>query len=164
MVVFSYEICRTYSFGCPNNPIQYLVVTTNEITNDIIKMIDISNVKNVAFSIPHNITGNNRSTILEFNVDTFTWSRFVRELHYLEFRGVLVNNQLTGNHIAGMSTLKGLYIGATKYPLLEGEDVSVLPIIPKVILNGYGMVQKSENMKKWLDIIRLNGGNVEEYV
>lgn len=164
MVVFSYEICRTNSFGSPNNPIQYLVVTTNEITNDIIKMIDISTVKNVVFSIPPNITDKNRSTLLEFTVDPFTWSMFVRELYYLEFRGVLVNNQLTSNNIACMTSLKGLYIGATNYPLLDGEDISVLPIIPKVLLNGYGMVQKSNNMKKWLDIIRLNGGNVEEYV
>ena len=75
----------------------------------------------------------------------------------MEFRGKLVNNQLTAKHFEAMKNVKGLYIGATNYALFDNEDISQLPLIQFVLLNGYGLVIESENMKKWLEISNKNG-------
>jgi len=63
-----------------------------------------------------------------------------------------------------MRNIKGLYIGSTNYLLFENEDVSKLPMIQCLLLNGYGMVIISENMKKWLEKLKLNGCICEHYI
>jgi len=55
-----------------------------------------------------------------------------------------------------MVLLKGLYIGNTNYKLFDNEDISNLPMLKCLSLNGYGMVQQSQNMQKWLEKLDRN--------
>lgn len=146
-----------------NNNISYLVVTTNEINNEIIKSIDTFYVKNIIFQIPLNTMDSNvkRDITFDFKVDISVWQLFVRNIEYLEFNGKLVRNQLNVSHFECMTSMRELYIGSTDYPLFDNEDVSTLPLINFVLLNGYGLVICSENMEKWLEKLKLNGCTYE---
>ena len=42
-----------YAIHSNNNREPYLVITTNEITNEIVEMIDTKTTKNIAFQIPY---------------------------------------------------------------------------------------------------------------
>ena len=140
-----------------------MVITTNEITDNILEQIDTTTTKNIIFQIPSsNIKG--RDITFDFKVDIFIWNIFISDIEYLEFRGVIVKNQLTVKHFEYMRNIKGLYIGSTNYLLFENEDVSKLPMIQCLLLNGYGMVIISENMKKWLEKLKLNGCICEHYI
>ena len=152
-----------FSQKANNNNISYLVVTTNEINNEIIKSIDTFYVKNIIFQIPLNTMDSNvkRDITFDFKVDISVWQLFVRNIEYLEFNGKLVRNQLNVSHFECMSSMKELYIGSTDYPLFDNEDVSTLPLINYVLLNGYGLVICSENMEKWLEKLKLNGCTYE---
>jgi hypothetical protein len=159
MVLFGVENQKyTLSKKYYNNTDPYLVITTNEITNEIIKSIDRLN-KNIIFKIPYNSYNDstNHDITFDFKVDICVWTTFIKNIEYLEFRGKLVKNQLNVQHFECMSNIKGLYIGSTDYPLFDNEDISKLPLIEYVLLNGYGLVIVSENMEKWLEKIRLNG-------
>jgi hypothetical protein len=163
MVLFGVENQKyTLSKKYYNNTDPYLVITTNEITNEIIKSIDRLN-KNIIFKIPYNSYNDStsREITFDFNVDICVWTTFIKNIEYLEFRGKLVKNQLNVQHFECMSNIKGLYIGSTDYPLFDNEDISKLPLIEYVLLNGYGLVIVSENMEKWLEKIRLNGYTCE---
>lgn len=93
----------------------------------------------------------------DFKADIWTWNTFVCNVEHLEFRGILVKNQLNVQHFECMLSIKSLYIGSTNYVLFDNEDVSKLPMIPYISLNGYGLVLCSENMEKWLEKLKLNG-------
>lgn len=159
MVVFSIEYQDlAYSKNGSNNKEPYLIILTNEITNEILKMIDTQRTKNIAFQIPYNNHNGStkRDITFDFKVDIWVWRNFVREINRLEFRGKLVKKQLTVQHFECMERIRGLYIGSTDYPLFENEDISNLPLIDYVSLNGYGMVICSENMNKWIEKLELN--------
>ena len=129
----------------------YLVITTNEITNEILNSVD-TRTRNIIFQIPLN----NASIIFDLKAHISTWNRFVSNIKHLEFRGKLVNNQWNVQHFECMTSMSSLYIGSTDYALFDNEDVSKLPMIPYILLNGYGLVQCSENMEKWLEKLKLN--------
>ena len=163
MVLFGVENQKhTFSKKLSNNTDPYLVIITNEITNEIIQSIDRLN-KNIIFQIPYNsYTGStNRDITFDFKVDICVWNVFVRNIEYLEFRGKLVKNQLNVQHFECMTCVRGLYIGSTDYPLFDNEDISNLPLIEYVSLNGYGLVIGSENMEKWLEKLKQNGYTYE---
>jgi hypothetical protein len=167
MVLFSVENnnnkYNTFSRSLSSNLDPFLVITTNEITDNILEQIDTTTTKNIIFQIPSsNIKG--RDITFDFKVDIFIWNIFISDIEYLEFRGVIVKNQLTVKHFENMRNIKGLYIGSTNYLLFENEDVSKLPMIKCLLLNGYGMVIISENMKKWLEKLKLNGCICEHYI
>jgi len=160
MVLFGVENKKhTFSKKLSNNTDAYLVIITNEITNEIIQSIDRLN-KNIIFQIPYN-DFKNRDITFDFKVDIWVWNTFVRNIEYLEFRGKLVKNQFNVQHFECMSAIRGLYIGSTDYPLFDNEDVSKLPLIEYVSLNGYGLVIGSENMEKWLEKLKQNGYTYE---
>jgi hypothetical protein len=167
MVLFSIGVennkYSTFLMSSSSNLDPFLVITTNEITDDIIKQID-KTTKNIIFQIPSKSNIKGRDITFDFQVDIFIWNRFISDIEYLEFRGVIVNNQLTLKHFENMRNIKGLYIGSTNYSLFENEDVSKLPMIQCLLLNGYGMVIISENMKKWLEKLKLNGCICEHYI
>jgi len=164
MVMFGIEYNKNgYATHSNNNREPYLVITTNEITNEIVEMIDTKTTKNIAFQIPINCIGK-RDITFDFKVDIWVWRTFVREITHLEFRGKLVKNQLNAEHVECMTSVRCLYIGSTDYPLFENEDTSKLPLINVVLLNGYGMVIGSENMEKWLERSKLNGCRCERYI
>ena len=161
MVVFGIEQQDfAYSKMGSNNKEPYLIILTNEITNEILEMIDTKTTKNIAFQIPYANTfldNTKRDINFDFKVDIWAWRNFVRDINYLEFMGKLVKNQLNLQHFECMTRICGLYIGSTDYPLFDNEDVSKLPIIKYISLNGYGLVNCSENMEKWLEKLKLNG-------
>jgi hypothetical protein len=160
MVLFGVENQKhTFSKKLADNTDPYLVIITNEITNEIIKSIDRLN-KNIIFQIPYNDL-KKRDITFDFKVDIWVWTTFIKNIEYLEFRGMLVKNQLNVQHFECMSSIRGLYIGSTDYPLFDNEDVSKLPLIEYVSLNGYGLVIGSENMEKWLEKLKLNGYTYE---
>ena len=160
MVLFGVENQKhTFSKKLADNADPYLVIITNEITNEIIKSIDKLN-KNIIFQIPYNDL-KKRDITFDFKVDIWVWATFIKNIEYLEFRGMLVKNQLNVQHFECMSGIRGLYIGSTDYPLFDNEDVSKLPLIEYVSLNGYGLVIGSENMEKWLEKLKLNGYTYE---
>lgn len=167
MVLFGVERLRPpFDKATTNNLIQpCLVITTNEITNELLRSIDTNTTKNIVFTVPfcfpysHKI----RDITFDFIADIWTWESFARNIEHLEFRGKLVKRQLTVKHFESMLSIRSLYIGSTDYPLFDNEDVSKLPMIPYVLLNGYGLVIGSENMEKWLEKIKLNGCTYERY-
>jgi hypothetical protein len=160
MVLFGVENQKhTFSKKLADNTDPYLVIITNEITNEIINSIDRVN-KNIIFQIPYNDL-KKRDITFDFKVDIWVWNTFIKNIEYLEFRGMLVKNQLNVQHFECMSGVRGLYIGSTDYPLFNNEDVSKLPLIEYVSLNGYGLVIGSENMEKWLEKLKLNGYTYE---
>jgi len=117
MALFSIEDNKfiTFSRSSSSNLSPFLVITTNEITNDILKQID-KTTKNIIFQIPSsNIKC--RDITFDFKVDIFNWNIFISNIEYLEFRGVIVSNQLTVKHFENMRNIKGLYIGSTNYSL-----------------------------------------------
>jgi len=163
MVLFGIEHQKhTFSKKLSDNTDPYLVIITNEITNEIIQSIDRLN-KNIIFQIPYNnYNGSTKCDItFDFKVDIWVWTAFVRNIEYLEFRGKLVKNQLNVQHFECMKCIRGLYIGSTDYPLFDNEDISSLPLIEYVSLNGYGLVIGSENMEKWLEKLKQNGYTYE---
>jgi hypothetical protein len=154
MVLFSTEKQKRLKNG---NGEPFLIITTNEITNEILNLIDTDNSKHIAFQVPLHPYVTKRDLTFDFKVDIWEWNRFVKKIEYLEFRGQIVNNQLTAKHFEAMENIRGLYIGSTNYALFENEDVSNLPLIEFILLNGYGLVITSENMEKWLEKAKLNG-------
>ena len=142
----------------------YLVITTNVINREILEMIDTENhvdgVKNLIFQVPD---GKNRDITFDIDLDVYDWSKLFN-IEYLEFRGKLVNKQFGTKHLNQMPNLRALSIGATNYPLFEEEDVSNLKMIPYVSFNGYGMVQKSENLDKWTARLEMNDCTVAHYI
>ena len=140
-----------------------LVVTTNEITNDILQMINTDTTKSIVFDVPIKY-GPKRDITFDFKVDLWEWNSFVRKIEYLEFRGQIVNNQLTAKHFEEMKYIRGLYIGSTNYALFDNEDISNLPMIPHFSFNGYGLVIRSENMNKWMEKLKLNGCGYVAYI
>ena len=68
---------------------------------------------------------------------------------------------LTVRHFESMISIRSLHIGSTDYALFDNEDVSKLPMIRYISLNGYGLVLGSENMEKWLEKLKLNGCTCE---
>lgn len=162
MVLFGVEQLRPPFNEATNSLIQpCLVITTNEITNEILKSIDTTTTKNIVFTVPysHKI----RDITFDFTADIWTWESFARNIEHLEFRGKLVKRQWTAKHFESMLSIRSLYIGSTDYALFDNEDESKLPMIPYVLLNGYGLVQGSENLEKWLEKMKLNGCTYERY-
>lgn len=158
MVLFGVEHLRPpFDKAATDNLIQpCLVIITNEITNEILKSIDTT-TKNIVFTVPFNHVSNKiRDITFDFTADIWTWESFVLNIEHLEFRGKLVKHQLTVKHFESMLSIRSLYIGSTDYALFDNEDISKLPMIPYVSLNGYGLVLGSENMEKWLEKIKLN--------
>jgi hypothetical protein len=164
MVLFGVENQKhTFSKKLSNNTDAYLVIITNEITNEIIQSIDRLN-KNIIFQIPYTNTfldNAKRDITFDFKVDICVWNTFMRNIEYLEFRGKLVKNQLNVQHFECMTCVRGLYIGSTDYPLFDNENISNIPLIEYVSLNGYGLVIGSENMEKWLEKLKQNGYTYE---
>jgi hypothetical protein len=156
MVLFGVEhLSPPFDKAATNNLIQpCLVIITNEITNEILKSIDTITTKNIVFKVPY--SDKIRDITFDFTADIWTWESFARNIEHLEFRGKLVKHQLTVKHVECMLSIRSLYIGSTDYALFDNEDVSKLPMIPYVSLNGYGLVLASENMEKWLEKIKLN--------
>ena len=147
MVLFGIENrIQTWS----SNTDTYLVITTNEITNEILNSVD-TRTRNIIFQIPLN-----NVCTFDLKAHVSTWNRFVSNIKQLEFRGKLVNNQWNIQHFECMTSMRSLYIGSTDYALFDNEDISKLPMIPYILLNGYGLVICSENMKKWLEKLKLN--------
>jgi len=156
MVLFGIENrIQTWS---SNNTESYLVITTNEITNEILNLVDTRTTRNIIFQIPLN---NVRDITFDLKAHISTWNRFICNINHLEFRGKLVNNQWNVQHFECMTSMRSLHIGSTDYALFDNEDVSNLPMIPYILLNGYGLVRCSENMEKWLEKLKLNNGICE---
>lgn len=161
MVLFGVEHLRQpFTKASSNNNIiqPCLVIITNEITNEILKSIDTKTTKNVIFTVPFNDISSHtiHDITFDFIADIWTWVSFVLNIEHLEFRGKLVKHQLTVKHFESMLSIRSLYIGSTDYALFDNEDISKLPMIPYVSLNGYGLVIGSENMEKWLEKLKLN--------
>jgi len=157
MVLFGVENIRQ-KFSKESNTKSCLVITTNEITNEILKLVDTRTTKNIVFEVPfHNVLSHKTTDItFDFTADIWTWNRFVSNIKHLELRGKLVKNQWNVQHFECMSSMRSLYIGSTDYALFDNEDISKLPMIPYILLNGYGLVICSENMEKWLEKLKLN--------
>lgn len=154
---------HVYSAINNHNEEPYLMITTNIINNELLQSIDIVSTKNIIFQVPFGQSGSKRNIIFDFQVDVNNWKEFANKIRYLEFRGVLGNNQFNAKHLECMVSLKGLYIGSTNYKLFDNEDTSNLPMIKCISLNGYGFVLQSENMKKWLDENTSKGGILNCY-
>lgn len=160
MVLFSVDDgSYVYSIS-GTNPEPYLIITTNIINEELFKMIDTETTKNIIFQVPLGGFSPNRNINFDFQVDLQKWKDFACNIQYLEFRGVLVNKQFTAKHLESMSSLKGLYIGSTNYYLFDNEDVSNLPILQHLSLNGYGLVLQSKQMKQWIEKITANDCSV----
>ena len=153
MVLFGVEQRRTF-YRNVRTECLCLVITTNEITNEILGSIDTDSTKKVCFRIP--LGSGLRDRTFDFKADIWAWNRFVRNIEHLEFAGPLVKNQLNVEHFEEMLSIKYLHIGSTNYALFDKEDVSKLPMIPYILLNGYGLVLRSENMEKWLEKLTFN--------
>jgi hypothetical protein len=160
MVLFGVERLRPpFDKATTNTVIQpCLVIITNEITNELLKSIDTKTTKNIIFTVPSTDISNHTmcDITFDFTADIFVWASFALNVEHLEFRGKLVKKQLTVRHFESMLSIRSLYIGSTDYALFDNEDVSKLPMIPYVSLNGYGLVIGSENMEKWLEKLKLN--------
>jgi hypothetical protein len=140
-----------YSISGGKNIEPYLIITTNNINDELIQMIDTMTTKNIIFQVPLGDFSPNRNINFNFQVDLQKWIDFARNIYYLEFRGILVKNQFTAKHLEYMTSLKGLYIGSTNYHLFDNEDVSNLPMLQCLSLNGYGLVEQSKNMQQWIE-------------
>ena len=150
MVKFGYDDWSKVSTLGPKPPI-HLVIYTNEITKEIVESIDTVKTPNIIFEIP-----SIKYLVFDLQVTLHQWQSFALNIESLSFRGTLVEKQFTAEHFENMYRLKHLTIGATSYPLFEGEDISKLPIIKRFIGSGYGMVKTSESLEKWLRKIKLN--------
>jgi hypothetical protein len=150
MVKFGFEDWSNIDMPGSKPPI-HLIIYTNEITKEILESVDTEKTPNIIFQIP-----SSEYLVFDLQANVHEWKRFARYIENLSFRGTLVEKQFTVQHFEGMNHLKQLAIGATSYPLFEGEDISKLPVIRRFIGNGYGLVQTSESLDKWLRKIKLN--------
>ena len=135
-----------------SKPPTHLVIYTNEITKEILDCVDTRKTPNIIFEIPCS----SGYLVFDSQVTLHQWQMFALSIESLSFRGTLVEKQFTAEHFEKMKFLKHLTIGATTYPLFDGEDISNLPLIRRFVGSGYGMVKTSENLGKWLRKIRLN--------
>jgi hypothetical protein len=156
MVLFGVEKGSHICPSCDSNIKPYLMITTNIINNDILDSIDIVTTKNIIFQVPLGNFDIKRNIMFDFQVDLHKWCVFASKIHNLEFRGILCNNQFTVKHLECMVLLQGLYIGNTNYKLFDNEDISNLPMLKCLSLNGYGMVKQSQNMQIWLEKLHRN--------
>ena len=130
MVNYSIEDWKHHSLGL--KPPAHLVIHTNEITKEILESVDTEKSPNIIFQIP--MPGNYR--VFDLKVDTWTWRKFAQNIESLAFRGTLVEKQFTAKHFEDMNRLTHLSIGATSYPLFEGEDISKMPVIKRFFTGG----------------------------
>jgi hypothetical protein len=162
MVTFGFEDWTNISMSGVKPPI-HLVIYTNEITKEILECVNTEKTPNIIFEIPK-LSG---YRVFDLLAEIHHWEYFARNIQSLAFHGVLVENQFTVQHFECMPLLKHLTIGATTYPLFEGEDISKLPLIRRFIGSGYGIVKTSESLNKWIRKIRLNaeasGFTVNDY-
>jgi hypothetical protein len=165
MVLFTVETQDSIlSKSGPGTKDPYLVVCTNKIDDDLLNMIDIRTTKNIVFQIPTGQPHNMRDITFDFQVSDFAWSIFARDIQRIEFRGVFTNNQFTAKHLQCMRSIQGLYIGATEYPLFKGEELSDIPMIKYVALNGYGLVKKSPTLDAWREKLKEHGCECVHYI
>jgi len=159
MVKYGIEDWKT--FDSPGSvPPVHLVIYTNEITKEILESIDTEKTPNIIFEIPK------KNGAFDLQVELYVWMWFARNIQSLSFRGTLVEKQFTVKHFEIMTRLEYLSIGATSYPLFEGEDISKLPVIYKFYCGGYGIVKSSESLKLWERKIKLNAEatpNIPQY-
>ncbi len=142
----------------------YLVITTNIINDEILDSVDILANKNIIFQIPLGQVGANRNIQFDFQVDLHKWTVFAQRIRFLEFRGVFVDRQFTAKHLECMASLEGLYIGSTNYKLFDDEDVSKLPMLTCLSLNGYGLVQQSPQMNTWFKTLTKHGCQKNQFI
>jgi hypothetical protein len=144
----------------------YLVITTNIINDEILESVDImaSNTMNIIFQVPLDQTASTRNIHFDFRVTYNKWEVFARRIRFLEFRGVFVNRQFTAKHLECTTSLEGLYIGSTNYKLFDDEDVSKLPRLTCLSLNGYGLVHQSPPMDTWIKTLTQNGCNINQCI
>lgn len=113
MVLFSTEKQKmTYSKRSNDNADPFLIITTNEITNEILNLIDTDTSKHIAFQVPLHPYVTKRDLTFDFKVDIWEWNSFVKKIEYLEFRGQIINNQLTAKHLKRWRTLEGCILEA----------------------------------------------------
>ena len=134
-----------------SKPPTHLIIYTNEITKEILESVDTTKTPNIIFQIP-----SSDYRVFDLQAKLHDWKYFARCIESLSFRGTLVEKQFTVEHFEGMKRLKHLTIGATSYPLFEGEDISNLPVIRRFIGSGYGLVKTSESLEKWTRKIKLH--------
>jgi hypothetical protein len=166
------------------------VITTNIINDEILDSVDILANKNIIFQIPLGQVGANRNINFDFQVDLHKWTVFAQRIRFLEFRGVFVDRQFTAKHLECMTSLEGLYIGSTNYKLFDNEsignananasqgtdpgdtrngskgyeDVSKLPMLTCLSLNGYGLVQQSPQMNTWFKTLTKHGCQINQFI
>lgn len=163
MVLFGVERLDQSFLNISTNANPCLVVITNEITNEILQSIDVFFTKNIIFQIPCELIGddsthNNASNMaFDIKADMDVWEIFMYTIKHLEFRGMLVKNQLSVKHFECMKSLESLYIGSIDYVLFEDEDISKLPLIRYILFNEHGVMRYSINLEKWIKMLELNG-------
>lgn len=140
MVQYSCEYCCHFDDYA-------LVIYTNEITNEILQSVEITAHK-VLFSMPFGKKPMNM--VIDFKADFDVWVTFLRQMDGVGFAGSITNKHLTVAHFENMPRLKYLYIGHTDYSLFDGEDISALPTLKILTLNGFGVVEQSNQMKQWM--------------
>ena len=146
MVKFGYEDWTNSSMSGSKPPIHMIIYT-----KEILESVDTEKTPNIIFEIP-----SSSYRVFDLQATIYEWRRFARYIENLSFRGTLVEKQFTVQHFEDMKQLKHLTIGATTYPMFEGEDISDLPVIRRFIGSGYGLVKTSESLEKWVRKIKLN--------
>jgi hypothetical protein len=134
MVKFGIEDFSSYS-DVKRPP--HLVIYTNTITDEILKMVDTKKTQHIIFSVPEDAFRNNMDTTIEFLASSSNWYRFAENLQSLEFYGKLVDKQFTAEHLNKLTGLRRLSILYTNYKIFDNEDVSNLPMISDVRFCGY---------------------------
>ena len=141
----------------------YVTISDHLINDALIKTIESSFTKVIFLNKKTDKNWNERNRF-DFQVSLSVWKKFSKNLEYISFLGIFVDNQFTVEHLNCMRKLKYLQIGGTEYLLFDGEDTSTLPMIQDVVLWGLGVVHMSPKLQEWIDRLRENKCRCDMYL
>jgi len=138
----------------------YLVVITNNITDEVLDQIDNGmDKKCIIFSIHGTYDYQSLSPTrnhLKITASMDKWNIFAKNITHLKFEACIADCSFTTKHLRALKKLHLLDIGATNYPLFKDENIDDLPIIKELEMTGYGLVEYSDSLNKWMEILKEN--------
>ena len=148
-----------FNWNSEPSDITGIEIFSNIINDEILDSIDTF-TDCVCFSSRLHPSGSNvlRDRELDFNVSIEKWSEFCKNKKSIVFFGILTDKhtKFTAEHLKCAPRIEFLHLGASNYPLFEGDNPEDLPDI-NLTVNGFGLVNQSDTMEKWIVNLQSKG-------
>lgn len=145
-----------FNWNAEPSDITGIEIFSNIINDEILDSIDTFTDCVCFSSRGSNATLRDRE--LDFNVSIEKWREFCKNKKSIVFFGILTDKhtKFTAEHLKCAPCIEFLHLGASNYPLFDGDNPEDLPDI-NLNVNGFGLVNQSETMKKWVSNLESKG-------